>query len=414
MAKSKKILFLLSGNISTTPRAIKAIELAVEAGYSVELWMVNRAAKWKTLDTVILERLHCKYTYLTIIRNESIGKWLTANMLNVGARILSAVGLKSTGISALASSKVNCLYQLCANKLKRSEADLIYGFSSMVYPAWICAKSIGVPFAFDMEDYHPWENVYYKNIQRERHRREMILQNILPDAGWVSFASPMIQKQTEKLLEAGRSQLKVSFTLNNTFRASDFVLEPSSDGKVQFVWFSQTVSYGRGLELILPYIMKFKDKVELTIIGNMDEHFRQDYLSINLENIHILPAMCQSDLHRRISQYDIGLATEIFSDLEDNKALCLSNKIFTYLLSGLFIFATDTPAQKDFIESHPAHGMVVTPDAQSLESGFQFMIDNISKIRVEKATRFDAARKFSWENEQKYLLREMRKVLEHT
>lgn len=414
MAKSNKILFLLSGNISTTPRAVKAIELAVESGYPVELWMVNRATKWKALDVSILERFNCRYTYLTIIRNESIGKWLTANMLNVGARILSAVGLKSTGISALASSKVNCLYQLCANKLKRSEADLIYGFSSMVYPAWICAKSIGVPFAFDMEDYHPWENVYYKNIQRERHRREMILQNILPDAGWVSFASPMIQKQTEKLLEAGSSQLKVSFTLNNTFRASDFVLEPSSDGKVQFVWFSQTVSYGRGLELILPYIMKFKDKVELTIIGNMDERFRQDYLSKSLENIHILPAMRQSDLHRRISRYDIGFATEIFSDLEDNKALCLSNKIFTYLLSGLFIFATDTPAQKDFIESHPAHGIVVTPDAQSLESGFQFMIDNISKIRAEKAKRFEAARKFSWENEQKYLLREMRKVLEHT
>lgn len=414
MAKSKKILFLLSGNISTTPRAVKAIESAVEFGYSVELWMVNRATKWKALDVSILERFNCKYTYLTIIRNESIGKWLIANVLNVGSRILSAVGLKSTGISALASSKVNCLYRLCVHNLKRSDADLIYGFSSMTYPAWMSAKLLRVPFAFDMEDYHPWENVYHTNVERERRRREAILKKILPDMSWVSFASPMIQKQTEKLLEAGSSQLKVSFTLNNTFRASDFVLEPSSGEKVRFVWFSQTVSYGRGLELILPYIMKFKDKVELTIIGNMDEHFRQDYLSINLENIHILPAMCQSDLHRRISQYDIGLATEIFSDLEDNKALCLSNKIFTYLLSGLFIFATDTPAQKDFIESHPAHGMVVTPDAQSLESGFQFMIDNISKIRVEKATRFDAARKFSWENEQKYLLREMRKVLEHT
>ena len=414
MAKSKKILFLLSGNISTTPRAVKAIESAVEFGYSVELWMVNRATKWKALDVSILERFNCKYTYLTIIRNESIGKWLIANVLNVGSRILSAVGLKSTGISALASSKVNCLYRLCVHNLKRSDADLIYGFSSMTYPAWMSAKLLRVPFAFDMEDYHPWENVYHTNVERERRRREAILKKILPDMSWVSFASPMIQKQTEKLLEAGSSQLKVSFTLNNTFRASDFVLEPSSGEKVRFVWFSQTVSYGRGLELILPYIMKFKDKVELTIIGNMDEHFRQDYLSINLENIHILPAMCQSDLHRRISQYDIGLATEIFSDLEDNRALCLSNKIFTYLLSGLFIFATDTPAQKDFIESHPAHGMVVTPDAQSLESGFQFMIDNISKIRVEKATRFDAARKFSWENEQKYLLREMRKVLEHT
>ncbi len=414
MAKSKKILFLLSGNISTTPRAVKAIESAVEFGYSVELWMVNRATKWKALDVSILERFNCKYTYLTIIRNESIGKWLIANVLNVGSRILSAVGLKSTGISALASSKVNCLYRLCVHNLKRSDADLIYGFSSMTYPAWMSAKLLRVPFAFDMEDYHPWENVYHTNVERERRRREAILKKILPDMSWVSFASPMIQKQTEKLLEAGSSQLKVSFTLNNTFRASDFVLEPSSGEKVRFVWFSQTVSYGRGLELILPYIMKFKDKVELIIIGNMDEHFRHDYLSINFENIHILPAMRQTDLHRRISRYDIGFATEIFSDLEDNKALCLSNKIFTYLLSGLFIFATDTPAQKDFIESHPAHGMVVTPDAHSLEFGFKLIIDNISEIRAEKAKRFEAARKFSWENEQKYLLREMRKVLEHT
>lgn len=410
--EGKRILFLLQGNISLVPRAEKAIEALLTQGCKIQLVMVNRHPKWKQLDIPILNKLKVEYTYLSIRREEGLWEWLTTSILHKFSIAASYIFRKNEHIRSFASSKLHVLYWWNKNKIsKLFQADVVAGYNAMLYAAWLISSRMTIPFIFDMEDYHPVETIYHSDRQMEIRRRTENCVHLLPKAQFVSFASPMIQMQTVSLLQSRNCSMKSCFTINNTFKASDFNFEPSPERKVQFVWFSQTVSYGRGLELILPFFTQFKDEVELTIIGNMDERFRQDYLSKNLENIHILPAMRQSDLHRQISRYDVGFATEIFSGLEDNKALCLSNKIFTYLLSGLFIFATDTPAQKDFIDSHTAHGIIVTPDAQSLESGFKYIIDNISEIRVEKAKRFSDAKKFSWETEQELYLNKFKAVL---
>lgn len=410
--EGKRILFLLQGNISLVPRAEKAIEALLTQGCKIQLVMVNRHPKWKQLDIPILNKLKVEYTYLSIRREEGLWEWLTTSILHKFSIAASYIFRKNEHIRSFASSKLHVLYWWNKNKIsKLFQADVVAGYNAMLYAAWLISSRMTIPFIFDMEDYHPVETIYHSDRQMEIRRRTENCVHLLPKAQFVSFASSMIQMQTVSLLQSRNCSMKSCFTINNTFKTSDFNFEPSPERKVQFVWFSQTVSYGRGLELILPFFTQFKDEVELTIIGNMDERFCQDYFLDNQGNIRVLPAMQQAELHREIGKYDIGLATEIFTDRTDNRALCLTNKIFTYLLSGLFIFATNTPAQKDFIDSHTAHGIIVTPDAQSLESGFKYIIDNISEIRAEKAKRFSDAKKFSWETEQELYLNRFKAVL---
>ena len=70
--------------------------------------------------------------------------------------------------------------------------------------------------------------------------------------------------------------------------------------------------------------------------------------------------MAQSVLHIELGRYDIGLSTEQSHQANDNgiEIYALQNKIFSYLLAGLYIFATNTPAQNEFIESHLGSGTV--------------------------------------------------------
>ena len=47
---------------------------------------------------------------------------------------------------------------------------------------------------------------------------------------------------------------------------------------------------------------------------------------------------------RLAAAYDIGLSLE--TDVSENRRLCLTNKIFTYLLAGVPVLLSDTPAQR--------------------------------------------------------------------
>jgi hypothetical protein len=50
------------------------------------------------------------------------------------------------------------------------------------------------------------------------------------------------------------------------------------------------------------------------------------------------------EMVRQAAPYDIGLSLE--TDISDNRSLCLTNKIFTYLLAGVPVLLSDTPAQR--------------------------------------------------------------------
>lgn len=399
MAEDKTILFILSGNISTTPRARKVLELLEMQGEKVELIMFNRGERWKELDEKYLKAHTCRYRYLPFLRKEKPIIWLSSTFWQ---KIASNMRY-GIGSCAVASSKVNAVFKLTARLSGNYRA--IYGFSSMLYPAYWLARRLGVPFAFDMEDYHPLENIYHKDKEAEIKRRERMFVELLPKASFVTYASPLIKAKTEELLAANGVHVDVGEVVNNTFNVSDFKYVECKECKVQFVWFSQTVSFERGLEQILPALRQYADKVHLTIIGNLDERFYEDVLKPYNDILTLKPAMNQADLHLELCSYDVGLAIEQTIQANDNgnKELCLSNKIFSYLLAGLYIFATDTPAQKEFMETHKDHGLISGQSSADMTLTVEKIINSFHEIRENKHSRFIDAQKFGWENESEKL-----------
>jgi hypothetical protein len=178
--------------------------------------------------------------------------------------------------------------------------------------------------------------------------------------------------------------------------------ETIQHNKVRVIWFSQNITFGRGLEILLSVWKELEGECELTLIGNPDPLFEAEYLRPFGERLCILPPLDQSGLHRSLAGYDIGLALEV-STVDMNKDLALSNKILAYFQAGLYIVATDTSAQVDFMDRHPAHGKMIRQDGASLLKAMKEIVSTISLIRSAAGKRFIDAREHCWEAEAKQL-----------
>lgn len=403
MAALKKVLFLLSGNISTTPRAQKVLELLEARNISVDIVMFNRGEKWNNLDRQYLSTHNTNYLYLPFTKNDNLIIRGISSLLN---KICDAINCRTIETRAIASSKINSTFRLCLNRISDNGYDFVYGFSSMLWPAYYIADKWGVPFAFDMEDYHPMENIYHSNKQIEKKRREQMLIDLLPKAKFVTYAAPLIKAKSDECLSRHGLSTQQGKVINNTFKTSDFHYTEYTGPKIQFIWFSQTVSYERGLEQILPALTKYKDQIHLTIIGNMDNDFYNKVLRQYPDLLTIMPAMEQKELHNELCKYDVGLAIELSTQNKDNgnRELCLTNKIFSYMLAGLYIIATDTKAQGEFIHTHPSHGVISEQTTEKMGIATERIIHDIDVIRAQKRERFANAQKHGWETEQNKLI----------
>ena len=134
---------------------------------------------------------------------------------------------------------------------------------------------------------------------------------------------------------------------------------------------------------------------ELILIGVVDDSFRDVFQ----DGIRIIPPLLQSDLHAGLANYDIGMAMDL-TGRDSNRDIALTNKILAYYQAGLYIMATNTAAQKDFMNRHPGHGIVFKQDDRALFLSAILAIKNdIIRIRAGSLKRYQDAYADNWENE---------------
>lgn len=320
--------------------------------------------------------------------------WLGSSLLEKAARYVTKVFTFPIFVS-WATGKRSYLISNHLRKLSGTFDWVVVHNPAAFYPATLFAKRNKIKLGIDVEDYHPGES-------NDRHLSSAIkkmMANCLPNANYVSFASPLIKTEVESDLNFKASNW---FTVLNYFPGAEFPIPDSIiNGPLKMVWFSQNINAGRGLEHILPFIKAAGKKIELHLIGNLDAEFESEYLK-DSRNIFIHPPKSQKDLHHSFSNYDIGLALDVAVDR--NRELALTNKILAYLQSGLFIIATDTPAQKDFLRAFPENGTIFDNKLKSFDNLLMEVISNLETIRKNKLKRYYSVKDKCWENESKRIL----------
>ena len=395
----KKLLFISSTNLTTNPRLLKELKLAVDLGYKVD-FIGFKLANWSDkIDETIIENIKANFHYLPITRDNFVS-WLISSLIEKLAQKLYPLLKNSLKINAYAHSKRSFLLSKHL-KNKNKKYDLIVAHTlPTLYPAYKFAKRTNTKFTFDIEDYHPGEFVAI-DVDNEKARRFFLMKTILPKASYITYASPLIGKYSLKLLDSypkNKHQL-----ISNSFSQTEFQHKENDSYKVKFVWFSQNIAAGRGLELVLPALKQFSDKVELYLIGNLYPAFYDTFLSKYSNFIKIEEPLSQKALNLKLSNIDIGLALEL-NTADFNRQICLTNKIFAYAHSGLYILATNTQAQVQFMKEHEYIGALTAQTTEAFEKSIKEIINNIDEIRKNKQKRFEYAQQLAWENEREKLV----------
>jgi glycosyltransferase involved in cell wall biosynthesis len=102
--------------------------------------------------------------------------------------------------------------------------------------------------------------------------------------------------------------------------------------------------------------------------------------------------------------YDIGLSLE--TEVTESRRLCLTNKIFTYLLAGVPVMMSDTPAQRILApDLGAAAALVSLTDPEGMAGALDRLAQSAAALNEAKATASRLGRqRYNWDVEKQVLL----------
>ncbi|WP_344848887.1 hypothetical protein [Pedobacter jeongneungensis] len=351
MKSSYHIVLISSGQPSLNPRLVKEADSLKEAGYTVtviyQYWnewgtaldmQLLQTKKWKSIR-VGGDPSAAKFVYLKSRIRQKLAMKLS-NILGFG------FGFAETAITRCLTEQTNFAQSI--------KADLYIAHNLGALPAAVSAsKKNKAKCGFDAEDFHRYE-VTNNKTSLDYKIKKYIEDKYLAQVDYLTTSSPLISAAYQECYP----QLK-PITLLNVFPQQHISMVDHTDKPLQLFWFSQTIGSARGLETVIDVINHLDELAfELHLLGNHDveiiETFNSRLKSAKKSKIFYHRPIPADEIFKFASQFDIGLATEL--SYPENRDICLTNKIFTYVQAGLAIIATDTSAQSQLLENYPHMG----------------------------------------------------------
>lgn len=400
--KPKKIVLITPGQPAVNPRIVKEADLLSASGYDVTLLYCHTIPWADDSDKLILANANWKGVLVGGGPAKQLPLFVFTKIRNKFFLLLSnrnEVRFK-TGERAHA----RC-YDELLTAAKKIRADYYIGHNLGAIAVCVNAANHNNAIAgFDFEDYHREE---YSLDDHLRRNRIVYLENTyVPKLQYLTFASPLIQEKVLShfpLFEGSKT------TILNCFSIKELATMPpaTSSKTLKLFWFSQTVGPNRGLEDVMAALMLLNDKdIELTLAGRV----RQDVLLNFKPIIQALPGRVlytgvvdPHSLHELAAEQDVGLALE--QKIPENRNVCLTNKIFTYMLAGNAIIFSETDAQKQLNDEHSLGISFGNANVNALANAIAYYKDE-KKLQVQKEHNIQlAATVFNWEVEGQKLIR---------
>lgn len=394
--KPKRALIVSTGQPAANPRVVKEYHALKAAGFQVKV-LHPYGAKWSyQIDE---ERFRSG----KLNRNDfilaggapgsSTARFFLSRIMFKMVKLFSGF-LAGPFFRELSLSPHGIDLWLKAGKLK---ADIVSAHYLGALPAARrVARNCHAKLVFDAEDFHRGEQEYYKGQIRKVIAAES---RLLPRCDHVTAASELISAAYREIFPG----MEIT-TVNNVFSRSNLQKTPESvkDGLSLF-WFSQYIGPKRGLEIVFEALNIVDDpRISLHILGNIkNEQFLQEIFQHFRfpENVHFLNPVEEDDIFRIASSFDVGLASEVPHC--QNRDICLTNKIFTYLMSGNCILASNTKAQVKFMSDNPGIGFVYDyKDPADLAEKIKYLSNHKEELLHCRTRSIELAKsRMNWEQE---------------
>lgn len=341
----RTVCIVSPGNLASNPRVLKEADALHGAGYDVTAIVCDYNEALRQADDEIEAAAPWKVIRVPRTRDEAV----VARMAAVLARLLVAAGIGvPVGVAARsARTPVAALMR----RAPEVPADLYIAHYVAALPA-VAAAALrhGALIGFDAEDFHSGEGAGAPDDAFRMKMIEIVEQAVLPSCSHMTAAAPLIGKAY-----AARYGLAEPVTVLNVFPLSMAPPRPrpvrgqEGTSTVRAYWFSQTIGLDRGLQAFIQAMARTQSHVTLDIRGSNRWGHGDALLALAhslglADRVRVLPMAPPGEMVRLAADYDVGLSLE--TDVSENRRICLTNKIFTYLLAGVPVVMSDTPAQK--------------------------------------------------------------------
>ena len=407
-----KICLLTPTQPSVNPRIVKEADALAEAGHQVHVLCGHTIAWADESDILLLQKRNWTYSYVGGVPG-SAGHWWT-RARHGAVRRFPLTWKVSRKVACCALARITPELRAAAFRVG---ADLyIAHYAGALAAAGEVARRRGVLLAFDAEDF---ESGYYeyKSGPRTIHQLiEDIEREYLPDCCYVTAASAGIGAAY-----SAKYGIANPMTVLNVFPRSERPLafrETDAKTPLKLYWFSQTIGGDRGLEDVIGAMAMLRDcKIELHLRGRCASGYQEQFLQFAKEKgvdpatIEFSPPGVSEDMIRFSAEYDVGLALE--KAVSPNRDLCVTNKIFSYLLAGNAVAATSTTGQKTIMEKLGSAGFLYEPgNSEALARGLRVWHDDRSKLERARRTAWSlGTNAFNWDLEKKKLVQVVDSVL---
>jgi glycosyltransferase involved in cell wall biosynthesis len=396
------------GNLASNPRLLKEADALHEAGYAVTAVVCDYTEALRPYD----DRIAARVPWKVIRVSRPAGEGQIRLAAGVVARLLAVARVHApVALAARAYGGPVAALQRAASEVP---ADLyIAHYIPGLAAAAAAARRHGAMLGFDAEDFHAGEAVGEPADAFHMSMVRAIEGALLASCVHATAAAPLIANAYA--VHYGISPT----TVLNVFPLAMAPAEPcrSADQEpFKAYWFSQTIGLDRGLQAFIRAMARARTRITLDVRGSNRWRHGDRLMELAGElgvadRIRLLPMAPPEDMVTLAASYDIGLSLE--TDVSENRRLCLTNKIFTYLLAGVPVLMSDTPAQSALAPHLGAAARVVplaNPDDMAA------VLDGLACSPVARAEAAASAwrlgrERYNWDVEKEKLLGSVARAL---
>jgi glycosyltransferase involved in cell wall biosynthesis len=409
-----RICLLAPGQPSVDPRLVKEADALRDVGHEVHVLCSHMIPWADAADRELLQTRSWKCMYVGSDSRSSNAEYWRIRLRHGLARRLPMAWPLSERLRRYALCRV--LPEL-TGAAKRAKADLyIAHYTGALVAAADAARANGSLFGFDAEDFETGSYPLASGPSPMDRLVERFERQYLPCSAYMTAASPGIAEAYKV-----KYGIPLPATILNVFplaeRPRELRVMPP-DGPLRLYWFSQTIGLGRGLEDVIRAMGRLKGyNIELHLRGRWapghDTLLLELAASSGIRSQQIITYSpgAPDQMIRLAAEYDVGLALE--QPVSQNRQICLTNKIFTYLLAGNAVIATATRSQQPIMETIGDAGFTYKPgDINALVCGLRRWYENRNILQQARQESWDwGTRRFNWDLEKKKFVQTVEGVL---
>ncbi|MCX7362561.1 MAG: glycosyltransferase [Alphaproteobacteria bacterium] len=410
MAPSRSVCVVSPGSLSSNPRLVKEADALHNAGYDVTAVVCSDSNDLGAYDDEIVARVPWRVRRAT--------RSATDRYVSRAARLWAR--FQSAGGRAVGPSLASAAYGVPSGALRRAtvavRADLYIAHYVAALPAAAAAvRRHGALLGFDAEDFHSGEG---GEGPAEAFRMQMVERvegATVPSCSHVTAAAPLIGQAYAA--RYGVTPVTILNVFPLAMAPSAPVATSGPPNQLKAYWFSQTIGLDRGLQAFLRAMARARAHVTLDIRGSNRWGHGETLMALARDlgiaaRVRILPMVAPDEMVRLAASYDLGLSLE--TDVSESRRLCLTNKIFTYLLAGVPVMLSDTPAQRALApELGSAAALVTLGDPDGMAGQLDRLANELAALTVAKAVAWRLGQqRYNWEVEREALVRSVAKAFE--